>query len=382
LKVGGPGGRGDVTVDGSEPNGGGLSLLQTENLILGGPTGQPVATLTTSDGAVTRVLNTLTVNDTGTLDARTGAVLVGDLNQIPVTGQVRIGTGGTLNGTGTIQGGIDENGGVNNFAGNVQPGSSPGVLTIVGNYTQGPGGTLEIEVTGPAPGSQYDQLVVSGDVVIDGSVKIVFDGYVPALDEKFQFLVANSIAGQFGKTIVEGLPLGLRVELDAVSGNIAVMTSRPGDLNGDDAIDVADVDLLCDALRKGDDRYDLNGDALVDPSDVDFLIRDILGTYPGDANLDGVFNSADLIQVLEAGEYEDTVAENSTWAEGDWNCDGEFDSGDLVTALQAGGYSATVRPRPAAMPSADQVDAVIALTTEDTEITKRHWQLRGGRTSV
>ena len=71
---------------------------------------------------------------------------------------------------------------------------------------------------------------------------------------------------------------------------------------------------------------------------------------PGDANIDGVFNSTDLIDVLANGEYEDTVVSNSTWSEGDWNNDHEFDSGDLVSALATGGYEQGPRPAVAAVP--------------------------------
>ena len=60
----------------------------------------------------------------------------------------------------------------------------------------------------------------------------------------------------------------------------------------------------------------------------------------GDANRDGYFNTADLVAVLGAGEYEDAIAHNSTWAEGDWNGDLEFDTLDLVLALQHGLYEA------------------------------------------
>ena len=58
----------------------------------------------------------------------------------------------------------------------------------------------------------------------------------------------------------------------------------------------------------------------------------------GDANRDGVFNSADLVGIFQAGEYEDGVPKNSTWEEGDWDGDGDFTSGDLVLAFQAGRY--------------------------------------------
>jgi hypothetical protein len=59
---------------------------------------------------------------------------------------------------------------------------------------------------------------------------------------------------------------------------------------------------------------------------------------PGDANRDGIFNSADLVAVLAAGEYEDGVLGNSTWDEGDWDGDGDFTSRDLVLAFETGDY--------------------------------------------
>ena len=58
----------------------------------------------------------------------------------------------------------------------------------------------------------------------------------------------------------------------------------------------------------------------------------------GDSNQDGIFDSADLIRVFQANEYEDELAGNSTFAEGDWNGDGDFDSTDLVLAFQSGHY--------------------------------------------
>jgi hypothetical protein len=58
----------------------------------------------------------------------------------------------------------------------------------------------------------------------------------------------------------------------------------------------------------------------------------------GDANEDGVFDSSDLIKVLQEGEYEDDIAGNSTFGDGDWNGDGEFDTSDLIYAFQFGRY--------------------------------------------
>ena len=84
--------------------------------------------------------------------------------------------------------------------------------------------------------------------------------------------------------------------------------------------------------------FDVNRDAIVDNNDRDTWIHVSASTYYGDANLDGEFNSSDLIAVFQAGEYEDAMPDNSGWAEGDWDGDGDFASGDLVIAFEDGGY--------------------------------------------
>ena len=61
-------------------------------------------------------------------------------------------------------------------------------------------------------------------------------------------------------------------------------------------------------------------------------------TFFGDANLDGQFNTGDLIGVFQAGQYEDQLPDNSSWATGDWDGDGDFGTGDLVVAFQNGGF--------------------------------------------
>jgi hypothetical protein len=61
-------------------------------------------------------------------------------------------------------------------------------------------------------------------------------------------------------------------------------------------------------------------------------------TWYGDANLDGEFESGDLIDVFSAGVYDDQIDHNAHWWSGDWTGDGEFDSSDLIVALAEGGY--------------------------------------------
>jgi hypothetical protein len=125
----------------------------------------------------------------------------------------------------------------------------------------------------------------------------------------------------------------------ARDGEVEDYSYQNGDSSGDLTVDGHDIDRLCGLIHSGSESADLNGDGSVDKSDMDYLIHDILHTHYGDANLDGLFNSADLIQVFTAGEYEDGIPGNSSWSEGDWNCDNEFDSADMIAAFVEGAYS-------------------------------------------
>ena len=117
-----------------------------------------------------------------------------------------------------------------------------------------------------------------------------------------------------------------------------------GDLNDDGEVDVRDIDLLCSGIRADDIQFDLNNNGSVELADLEFLVESIMGTVVGDSNLDGVFNSRDLVELFQIDEYEDGIANNSTWSDGDWNCDGEFSTQDLVYAFQKGSYLALSRP--------------------------------------
>ena len=115
-----------------------------------------------------------------------------------------------------------------------------------------------------------------------------------------------------------------------------------GDLNRNGHLDADDIDILSTEIAIGSTSpfYDLNQDTFVNDADRKFWVeqKSIAYTFFGDANLDGEFNSSDLVHVFIAREYEDDIVGNSTWATGDWNGDREFDMSDFVLAFQAGGY--------------------------------------------
>ena len=133
---------------------------------------------------------------------------------------------------------------------------------------------------------------------------------------------------------------------------LAVLSALPGDINGNGMLDIADIDALTAEAAAGTHRpqFDFNTDGVVDRSDIQIWVEDYKYTWIGDVDLDGQFNSNDLVLVFQAGEYEDPVALNSVWSRGDWNGDGECDSNDLIWSFQAGGYEQGVRAAVAAIP--------------------------------
>ncbi len=141
---------------------------------------------------------------------------------------------------------------------------------------------------------------------------------------------------------------------------------NPFDYNGDGVIDVADVDLLRAEIKAGSNQltFDVNEDGQVSLDDLNQYVEspDILHTWIGDANLDGTFDSSDLVDLLAQGQYEDAVAMNSTWGSGDFNADGEFDSGDLVAALSGGGYEQGPRAAVVAVPEPGCMVLLIGIT--------------------
>jgi hypothetical protein len=163
------------------------------------------------------------------------------------------------------------------------------------------------------------------------------DRWYPSTDGDGRSLVIRDPAAS-----VESLAhrFAWRASADAGSPGTAGTAPLLGDVDNNQHVDVLDLAALSAAIRdhRHHPDFDLTGDGVVLRDDVDYLMIQILGTLPGDANLDGRFDSADLVQVFAAGQYEDSITGNSTWATGDWNGDGEFNSSDLVTAFQWGGY--------------------------------------------
>ncbi len=109
--------------------------------------------------------------------------------------------GGLLKGNGTSGGLMAQTGGT------ISPGFSPGLITVGSSLTQNASSVLDIEIGGPIPGSQHDQLIVSGSATLAGTLRLTFtDGYVPHHGDTFTVVSAGSRSGTFGTVDVTNFP--------------------------------------------------------------------------------------------------------------------------------------------------------------------------------
>ena len=127
-----------------------------------------------------------------------------------------------------------------------------------------------------------------------------------------------------------------------------IVGGRLGDFNFDGIVDSADIDLLTTGMMENDAAFDLDGDNDADFDDRLVLVKDIIGTWIGDANLDGEFNSSDFVVVFAANGFEGQVS--TKWGTGDFNGDGIFSSSDFVVAFTDGGYELGPLPTLANVP--------------------------------
>ena len=137
-------------------------------------------------------------------------------------------------------------------------------------------------------------------------------------------------------------------DLDVVAnsnGTLSWFANQEAGSRFSDAQPIA-AGIHADALFAGDFDGDGIGELLTssNESGVSLLHLNCQQPVIGDSNRDGIFNSADLTHVFQAGEFEDSIDGNSAFEEGDWNGDGDFNSADFVFAFKNGDYSFATKP--------------------------------------
>ncbi len=214
---------------------------------------------------------------------------------------------------------------VNQTAGawTVMEGRLGGIGTLA-SLTVGQQGTV-------APGNSVGTLEVDDFALIFGSVSIE---------------VQADPTGVPG-FLADRLTVGNAVSLAAATSRLEVRFVGPSGATGEFSLPIIEAGSLIGgefALMPSPNEHLGAGvffhDVAYSGPVVDLLLYQ---AQAGDANGDGRFDSADLVQVLVAGKY-DTGQADAGWTSGDWNGDGLFNSDDLILALQIGNYQTDAVP--------------------------------------
>ena len=236
-----------------------------------------------------------TIENGATLELNGGEVQTPTLNVL---------AGGQLTGEGVINGDVIVGAG---FAGGIpavlSPGFSPGTIEIEGSLDLEPESETIIEISGLA-GNPHDIIEVSGDALLDGTLKIeVIDGYIPSPGDQFTVLTSGDLnsttfadveAARVGDVI-----LWPSYDLDTLT----VIGQLVGDMDLSGIVDEADIPLFAFALRDNeayDDALfatehevaDLDGNGRVDFGDI--------GQFVDEVSANSSLTSSQVALVLEA----------------------------------------------------------------------------------
>ena len=151
-----------------------------------------------------------------------------------------------------------------------------GILQLGGDYTQLDFATLKIEIGGSSnadlSNTQFDQLAVTGNVQLDGTLDLSFlDGYEPTVEDTFDIITGASINGTFSEIIMpEGFNLAVTyldtvVRVEVLDGEFLV-----GDVNQDGLVNFSDISPFIQVLSSGQyqEEADTNQDGIVSFADI------------------------------------------------------------------------------------------------------------------
>ncbi len=160
------------------------------------------------------------------------------------------------NGTIGVQGGrsiyfFGNESGAGNFTGvgaavflaAISPGNSPASVSFAGDASLASASELDIELGGTTPGTQYDQLLVTGQLSLGGNLNVLLTGLTPAAGQSFDILDWGSLVGTFSSISLPTLAGGLAWNTSQLytTGVLSIASvGLPGDYNNNGVVDAAD----------------------------------------------------------------------------------------------------------------------------------------------
>ncbi len=189
---------------------------------------------------------------------------------------------GSLRGSGEVQGDV-----INNWR--IIPGTSGtvGEIDITSDFQQGTSAQLRVDLEGTGAG-QFDQVNVTGDVILDGLVVPRFAaGFTPVAGSTFD-LITTSTGSFFGTlpSVIPIIPTGvfdmdLSTQIDPTGQIMQLLIDIviwDGDLNSDGFVGLDDLDIVLNNWNQtvtAGDRLsgDPTGDGFVGLDDLDVVLN-------------------------------------------------------------------------------------------------------------
>ena len=179
------------------------------------------------------------------------------------------------------------------FLGRYEPGNdTEGAVSISfdGGVELASSSVLDLEIFGSEHG-QYDQLDISGDLLISGDLEITCpNGFIPAPGDEFMIAEIDGItSGEFdslseGSVAANMGDVELAISYVGGDGNDVVLIAKSksillGDVNGDGLVNLLDIQPFVDLVSSGgyQAEADTNGDGLVNLLDVESFIELLSG---------------------------------------------------------------------------------------------------------
>jgi autotransporter-associated beta strand protein len=157
------------------------------------------------------------------------------------------------------------------FTGTYDPGLSP-TLATVGSIAFGNTNTLVIEMGGTSRGSQYDAIIATGNLTLDGTLAVTLpNGFAPAIGNSFDILDWASLSGTFHTLQLPALDANLMWNSWQLYSAGVLSVGLAGDYNLNGIVDAADYVVWRNSQGQigGGLAADGNGNGQIDSGDLD-----------------------------------------------------------------------------------------------------------------
>jgi hypothetical protein len=233
--------------------------------VSGGSAGE-MMTVQVQNNVTLTTFSGINIEPGGAVELRGGRL---DTQYVEVLGGELRGAGSIVTGSGPIPGQLENRGGL------VAPGNGIGTLSLDGRFANGTDGTLEFELGGTTPGTQYDQLQVTGGAALGGTLAVSFADlgggtFAPSVGNSFMLITASErVGGEFDQLLLPG-GFQWNVAYNASGVVLSVVgLGVTGDYNGNGTVDAADYVVWRNSVDATGSNLpaDGNGDQVVNHDD-------------------------------------------------------------------------------------------------------------------